>query len=175
MAEVKVVVRERSGKMIKGTTGDFVPSRAVFHVSVGGGASTEVKEIIVDNLKAVFFVKSLEGRPDAHLSRPGLPKRLPPVPGKKIRVIFFDGEEIRGFSNSFRLNRPGFFLTPADPLSNNERVFVVFSAIAELEVDNKIIDLEAARLMLQRKCSTCNRDMSAGWLFCPYDGSKLRR
>lgn len=48
--------------------------------------------------------------------------------GRIIEVTFFDGETLVGTSLTYDASRPGFFLFPADPQSNNVRVFVVRAA-----------------------------------------------
>ena len=57
----QVVAHFTDGKMLKGTTQDFNPNRPSFHIKpVGGGPAVEVR---CGLLKAVFFVKNLEGNP----------------------------------------------------------------------------------------------------------------
>lgn len=134
----KIVVHDKNGAILKGTTADFLPKRPLFHLSVGGIKGAETKKIVVDHLKAIFFVKDFEGdkkRRDAQEfgSLPGS--------GKRIRAIFKDGEVISGYTHAINLDQPGFFLVPADPNSNNERVFVIFSSLRQLEVDGSLVDL----------------------------------
>jgi hypothetical protein len=40
-------------------------------------------------------------------------------------VVFKDGETIVGSTTAYDGARPGFFMTPADPQSNNDRIYVV--------------------------------------------------
>jgi hypothetical protein len=56
------------------------------------------------------------------------------VPGKRLQVTFADGEMIVGATQAFHPDRPGFFLVPADPRSNNDRVFVVMKAVRSVSV-----------------------------------------
>jgi len=53
--------------------------------------------------------------------------------GRKIKVRFFDGETVIGYTLSFSPDRHGFYLTPADLQGNNERIFVVKSATEKIE------------------------------------------
>jgi len=53
----KVVVHDKEGNIIKGTTADFLPKKPMFHLVVGGMHGDQVKEVFVETLKAVFFVK----------------------------------------------------------------------------------------------------------------------
>jgi hypothetical protein len=51
-------------------------------------------------------------------------------PGLKLEVIFTDGEVMVGSSMlSYDPKRPGNFIIPADPKSNNIRVYAVSSAV----------------------------------------------
>ena len=65
---IKIVVRYRSGEVLKGTTQDFFPNRPSFHLLPQlGGAAIEVRS---RDLKAVFFVKDFQGRSE-RLDIPG--------------------------------------------------------------------------------------------------------
>ena len=58
-----VVARYMDGRIAKGTTYDFGPQKNTFHVISGKEDDQKVSnEIFLSELKAVFFVKSLEGR-----------------------------------------------------------------------------------------------------------------
>lgn len=126
----QVVVHYADGKTIKGTTENFFPNRPSFHVRpVGGGPSVEV---LCRTLKAVFFVKALDGssHPDfpAFQDGPGSSAQ-----GKKIAVHFKDGELICGYSLAYVPGREGFFMTPASDTGNNLRIYVVNEAIQEIK------------------------------------------
>jgi len=65
MEKVKIVARYLSGKMIKGFTQDFAPHKPSFHIfSQETSAPNESVEILLKDLKAVFFVRDFAGRPD---------------------------------------------------------------------------------------------------------------
>jgi hypothetical protein len=118
----KIVIRYTDGKVLKGTTEDFSPNKDVFHIrDVYDG---KYQEIIIRDLKAVFFVKDFEGNPKYQekddVERVGL--------GRKIKVHFKDGETIVGYTQGFSQERAGFILFPSDPDSNNDKSFVVTSA-----------------------------------------------
>ncbi|MBN1255558.1 MAG: hypothetical protein JXA50_09825 [Deltaproteobacteria bacterium] len=133
----KIVVHDKSGNVEKGTTADFLPKRPLFHLAIGGMHGEEIKKIVIDNLKAVFFVKDFEGDKNRQESK-GF-DNLPA--GKKIRAMFKDGEIITGYTHSIKMDQPGLFLVPADPKSNNERIFIVFSSLSQLEVDGSAVTL----------------------------------
>ncbi len=52
--------------------------------------------------------------------------------GRKVRVLFTDGELLVGTTQGYDARRPGFFVFPADTESNNERIFVVRGAIQQI-------------------------------------------
>jgi hypothetical protein len=127
MEKSKIVVRRKDGTVVKGTTNDFFPNKSKFHLSTIDG---HIEEFDIEELKAIFFVRTYEGDEshEYHYSD------AVPGGGRKIRVVFADGEEMVGYTQAYSPNRPGFVMTPADLEGNNERVFVVISATAEVEV-----------------------------------------
>ena len=134
----KIVVHDKEGNILKGTTADFLPKRPLFHIAVGGIHGEEIKEISMDNLKAIFFVKDFSGNRDYKETKDFSDR---PASGKKMRAMFQDGETITGYTHSINMDQPGFFLVPVDPKSNNERIFIVFSSLITLEVDGSLVDL----------------------------------
>jgi|LQYC01.1.fsa_nt_gi hypothetical protein len=123
----KVVVHFQNGTIMKGTTGDFFPNKTQFHlIDVEG----KTEAIDVNQLKAIFFVKDLAGdksRPDHYdISTTGA--------GRKIQVEFYDNEVIIGQTLGYSPERQGFFMTPADPQSNNGRIFVVRTAAKNVKL-----------------------------------------
>ena len=111
----RIVARFADGRMVKGTTQDFAPAKDAFHVIGSEGGARPVKVTVAD-LKAVFFVKSLVGNPAY----------------SEIKE-FKDGETLVGSTQGYQPDRPGFFMIPADPQSNNERVFIVATAVAKVD------------------------------------------
>ena len=122
----KVVVRYNDGTLLKGTTSDFFPNKAQFHIVEVSGDRTTVN---VEDLKAVFFVKDYEGDKDYQ------PRYESDIAGggKKIQVEFDDGEVITGHTLGYSPDRIGFFVTPADPASNNSRVFVIKASAKSIQ------------------------------------------
>jgi len=122
----KVVVRFKDGSIMKGKTRDFFPNKASFHLETLNG---ETKTIDVEQLKAFFWVKDFEGNKnydeDYNDEIAGT--------GRKIIVKFSDGESIIGYTLGYSPDRKGFFMTPADSKSNNQRIFVVKSASEKIE------------------------------------------
>ena len=61
-----VVVKKKDGTLIKGSIGNFLPDKLAFHVNTRTGATETTIELKVMDLKAIFFVKSLEGNKTSH-------------------------------------------------------------------------------------------------------------
>ena len=125
----RIVARFQDGRVLKGFTNDFVPAKDNFHMTEGeqpaGGRPVQVR---VAELKALFFVKTFAGDPqhqDSNDPSGG-------GPGRRIRVVFKDGETMVGTTQGYDKSRPGFFVTPVDKASNNERCFVVAAATQEV-------------------------------------------
>jgi hypothetical protein len=118
----KVVVRYADGRLVKGYTFDFGPAQPRFHVFEQPSASGASTLVLVRELKAVFFVRDFIGNParqDDHKFPSGETART------HVEVRFRDGEMMVGTADSPADDPQGFFLIPADPESNNLRVYVV--------------------------------------------------
>ncbi len=127
----KIVARYQDGRLLKGFTADFRPTKPLFHLSpTDAAADANTIEIVIAELKAVFFVKDLAGNPAYN---PKLEFETgKPVTGRKVKVKFKDGETMIGTTTGYEPTRTGFFLVPADPNENNERVFVVLAATEDV-------------------------------------------
>ncbi len=79
------------------------------------------------DLKALFFVRDFQGNPDYDERKEFDPKGQ--ISGRKVEVVFLDGEVLVGTTLGYEPKRSGFFLHPIDPKSNNIRVFVVCEAV----------------------------------------------
>lgn len=127
-----VVAHFLDGILLKGTTEDFSPNRPSFHVYRVGHSKAD--EVLCKKLKAVFFVRDLDGNPERRdipgfIQGPGETNH-----GKKVAVRFTDKEIIFGYTLSYSRERSGFFMTPADPGSNNLRVYVLTAATLEVKM-----------------------------------------
>ncbi len=124
----KVVLRYTDGEMKK--------RRIMRHISLTENtfkaiaSDGTIEEVAYDDLKAVFYVKNLEGREDYH-DRKEFTSDSPKT-GEKVEVKFEDGELLRGRVINYDEEKQGFFLNPADPDSNDEKIFVVFNALEEV-------------------------------------------
>jgi hypothetical protein len=96
--------------------------------------SNQVVPVRRDSLKALFFVKTFEGRKDYKEVK--FFQAHPPLEGLWVQVTFKDGEVTEGVLHNtlHYLVEPGFFLKPPDPQSNNEFVYVLKGSLDEFRV-----------------------------------------
>jgi hypothetical protein len=131
----RVVVRYIDGKILKGYTHDFLPEKELFHLieetAAGEGSVHEVK---MPELKAVFFVKTFDGNKDYNEKKSFKEVDPAALHGIKIKVTFADGEVLCGISLGYNKAKKGFFIVPIDPLSNNDRIYVIASATTKVAV-----------------------------------------
>ena len=127
----RIVAHFQDGRLMKGLTNDFLPAKAAFHLSgEGQPAGTKPVEVRVAELKALFFVRTFEGNPEHRKTGDATADRA--GQGRRIRVVFKDGETLVGTTQGYDRSRPGFFVVPVDEGSNNERCFVVTSATQDV-------------------------------------------
>ncbi|MRR15490.1 MAG: hypothetical protein EG826_03415 [Deltaproteobacteria bacterium] len=132
MIQNKVVVRYADNRLQKGVTVNFSPDREIFHLGQPELINADnPKAVRIADLKAIFFVKDFNGNPYFEERKNFDPGKA--VFGRKIKVVFQDGELLVGSTTSYRRDRPGFFVIPADPESNIERCFVVVRATKEVQ------------------------------------------
>jgi hypothetical protein len=115
----KVVARFRDGRLVRGYTADFHPSKPQLHLSAEPHSS-DTLFLELSQLKALFFVRDFNGD-QMRVDR----QEFASAPqGRKVIVTFHDGETLIGSTLGYRGEGEGFFVQPADPRSNNLRVFV---------------------------------------------------
>ena len=132
----KVVARFADGRIVKGTTADFVPTRPTCHVHLADAqAGAPPYKIHLHELKALFFVKDFSGDPQ-HVERAEFDPAQSPA-GRRIAVHFKDGEVLLGTTIGYEKHRPGFFLVPADADSNLERCWVAAAATLKIAFPEK--------------------------------------
>jgi len=123
----QVVAHYADGRILKGWAVDFFPNKPSFHLEKEGAGET--LDVQVGELKGVFFVKTFEGNPGAanraDVERAGM--------GRKIQVDFADGETLIGYTSGYSPARAGFFVFPADPNDNNDKVYVLTAATASVK------------------------------------------
>jgi len=125
-----VVARYLDGKRVKGFSQDFFPNKDRFHVYPAAKPSGEAMEVLLKELKAIFFVKDFAGNSLYNERKKYIEGEKPS--GRKVEVTFKDGEVLVGSTLGYDPSRPGFFLFPADPKCNNIRVFAVSTGIKKV-------------------------------------------
>lgn len=129
---IPVVLRFLDGRMEKCQVGPYFSHslRVVQVIREDRSVATHP----IESLKAVFFVRDLEGRdhPRDNWKADG-PEAL--RAGKIAVVTFADGEKMRGRVLGGTGAGAGFFLYPTEPDSNNEKVFVVRSSTQSVVVE----------------------------------------
>lgn len=130
-----VIAHYKDGRLLKGFTRDFSPTRDSFHLtSELDDDKGKTYTVWLVELKAVFFVKTLHGSLEYKEK-----KRFEEVDtskhrGLKMKLLFNDGETVRGISLGYSKERKGFFLIPVDPDSNNERMWIVADSVREVVI-----------------------------------------
>jgi hypothetical protein len=130
MEALKIVARYIDGRVAKGLSQDFFPNKDRFHIYPADKSSGETVEILLKQLKAVFFVRDFVGDSQYNERKEYVEGEKPS--GRKIEVMFKDGEVLVGTTLGYDPTRPGFFLFPADSKSNNVRVFAVTTAVKKV-------------------------------------------
>jgi hypothetical protein len=132
MEQLKVVVRFRDGKLLKGYTQNFFPNKPTFHLRPHDSKNpTDSMEISFDNLKAVFFVKDFLGNPKYKEAKRVTDGNKPQ--GRLLEVTCKDGEVIVGTTTGYDPKRSGFFIFPIDTQWNNVKAYIVSSAVSNVK------------------------------------------
>jgi hypothetical protein len=124
----KIVARYRDGKIRKGYTENFFPNKPKFHLRPqNASGSGDAEEVHLSDLKAVFFVRDFVGN-RVYNERKSL-REGEKAQGRILEVTFSDGETLVGTTMGYDSKRPGFFIFPVDPKSNNLKIYVVSAAV----------------------------------------------
>lgn len=125
----KVVIHFLDGRLLRGYGKFFF--RGQDSVRVVDLRRRSVR-VALEEVKAVFFVRRLRGRRDYHEAK-RFTGRSPRF-GRKVEILFKDGEVLRGRALDYKPEDSGFYLKPSDPDSNNEMVFVPVTALRRVKV-----------------------------------------
>ncbi|MBN2418142.1 MAG: hypothetical protein JXL81_02060 [Deltaproteobacteria bacterium] len=123
----QIVIRLKNRDLKKGYTDDFMPNKDTFHLNNRDG---KTEEINVEDAKAIFFVKDLDGNKGYKYKYEDVISGA----GKKINIDFLDGEKIIGYVLVYSPERKGFFVKPADLNGNNRQIYVVASSLKKIEI-----------------------------------------
>jgi len=116
------------------TDADGVHTQGLSSIRLTHLQSGEVEDIVLDNVKAVFFVKDFSGQTN-HVDLL-FHDRLPAMECLWIRIRFRDGETVEGIIQNTLdyIMGPGFFMAPADPIGNNWLIYVSKTKLTGLEI-----------------------------------------
>ncbi len=128
----RVVARYQDGRLLKGISLDIDPARPKFHIRPPEGTAVEVD---LSDLKALFYVRTLEGDPTRKEVRTPDPDDTRSRGSTVVTLHFIDGEVMVGLTIRYPPNRPHFFVVPVDPASNNIRVLVNRAAIVSIDAN----------------------------------------
>ena len=95
--------------------------------------SDTMEEIPLDGVKAIFFVKSFEGKWHDDLR---FHDHLPAPDCLWVRATFHDGEVIEGLiaNNPCYVIHPGFYMSPIDPEGNNWLIYILKNKLKDFQV-----------------------------------------
>lgn len=130
----KVVLNFLDRRIMKGHLEDFSPQE---NRIVLLDQSSQKRTVALDELKAVFFVKTFEGNKGRRESKAFVGSSS----GKRVLVRFKDSETLVGYLEGdvpwkkgffLETKKGGFSLKPVDAGSNNYKVFVVATSVEEV-------------------------------------------
>ena len=127
---MRVVAHFLDGRVLKGESLDIDAGRPICHI-IPRPPGQRVRVELAD-LKALYMVRSFAGDPardDIDWLADGDPRRRG---AHAVELLFRDGERLAGLTIHYPPARDFFFLLPADPNSNNQRILVNGAAVAEM-------------------------------------------
>ncbi len=171
----RLVVHTKDGENLCGVSFSLNIRQSSFHLDMVGKHAEplgETRQIFFRDLKAVYYVKSFDGKFD-----PETRFREMHEIGEAIVIDFNDGETMRGHkSRASRDDDPRFFVTPEDNSSNNISVLVERSAVKEIysvEEFRRRRDVEIDAYLEKHKIQGYSKDELMGdWHF---ERSEYRR
>jgi len=125
----EVVAHFLDGRLVKGTCLDVDPTRPTCHIKTHDRGMVQ---IMLAQLKALFFVRTLGGDPDYQETKTVDAGDARARGASQIEVQFADGERVVGLTTRFPPVRRFFYVLPADARSNNIRILVNRSAVESL-------------------------------------------
>jgi len=167
----KVVAHFIDHSIVKGTSGDVDAKRPVCHVQTPSNGMVEVD---LQQVKALFFVKDLNGQPrhdEVHEATEG-DQRLRGT--RRVEIEFGDGERLGGLMNRYPPIGPFFFILPLDHGSNNIRILVNREAVATMRAVDERPDAPAPRDSAPQRIGLSEppaRPVRTSWVF---DGKDIK-
>jgi hypothetical protein len=167
----KVVAHFIDHNILKGTSADVDPKRPLCHIQT---TSSGVLEVDLRQVKALFFVKDLNGQPkydEVHEVTEG-DQRLRGT--RQVEIEFADGERLGGLMNRYPPIGPFFFILPLDQRSNNVRILVNRDAVAKMRALDDRPDAPAPRDTAPQRIGLSEsptRPVRTSWVF---DGKDIK-
>lgn len=127
----RAVVAFLDGRRLKGYVFNFSAVKESFRLFPDEMAQQKSGiDVLLKDLKAVFFVKDFAGNPAYQETGP----TDPPKHGRKVEITFVDGEKLVGATDAYNPQKLGFFAFPINPGSNNARIFVVNRNVRQVKM-----------------------------------------
>ena len=167
----KVVAHFIDHSIVKGTSADVDPKRPLCHIQT---PAKEMIEVDLRQVKALFFVKDLDGQPtydEVYQATEG-DQRLRGT--RQVDIEFRDGEQLGGLMNRYPPIGPFFFVLPLDQQSNNIRILVNREAVATMRPTDERPDAPAPRESTPQRIGLSDpspRPARSSWVF---DGKDIK-
>lgn len=124
-----VVAHYLNGDIVKGVSMDVAPGKTFCHIRTDEGIS----KVEFEDLKALYFVKSLEGDPERSDVDEVQEDDIRLRGSRLLEILFKDDERLVVMCNSFPPKTERFFVLPVDMDSNNNRILVNRSAVVSIK------------------------------------------
>jgi len=125
---VKIIVRMKSGKVLKGSTYTLDPARSGFHFIRHGRGRNDETYVKYSDVKYVALVESFAG------GRRSSPGEYQPK-GSEVAVTFKDGERLDGYTLKHYSEKDArFSVIPRDPHDNRLSILVERSAVDSMHL-----------------------------------------
>lgn len=116
-----VVAHFVDGRLLKGRVFDAGTTSPVVHLQSEDGVMHPIRKV---DLKALFFVKDAVGDPTRTDAQDIAPEDPRLRGNRAVEVVFRDGERMKVLCGHYPPRTPFYFVLPADPGSNNDRILV---------------------------------------------------
>lgn len=129
----QVVARYLDGRMVKGTSLDVAPAKPTCHVRT---TDQGMVEVVLADLKALYFVKTPEGNPAHDYAAEPTPGDPRLAGSHRVTLAFKDAEQMAGLVNRYPPIGDFFWVLPVDGKGNTIRVLVNRAAIKQIRADD---------------------------------------
>ena len=129
MFDDRLVIHFQSGKTLACWGDNFMPLEEEIMVK---DQDDRIQRVVLKEVKVVCFVKAF-ATDSRTTHKPPVQLLFQAVPGRKVKLLFKDGEKMEGVSSLNERPVRGFFVTPLNPNSNNIHIFVNPSFLKSVE------------------------------------------